>query len=108
MTPSADVIETTDALIVEMDLPGYELEDIDVQLEGERLMIRAERKLTPAPDRTYHQSERTHGVRSRTFLLPAIVDVDQTRATYRNGVLYLELPKRQEVKPRSIPINTGD
>ena len=106
--PRADVIETKDALIVELDLPGHALEDIDVRVTGPELTVRVERKLEPTPGRAYHRCERPHGIIERSFTLPSTVDTERTSATYRAGVLCIELPKRDEVKPRTIPVSTGD
>ncbi len=106
-TPRADVVETKDALVIELELPGHELEDIDVELEGARLTVKAERKEPPMPDRTYHRAERPQGVISRSFALPTMVDKEQTTATYRNGVLRIELPKREGLEPRQIPVSTS-
>lgn len=107
-TPPADIIETKDALLVEVELPGHQLEDIELEIEGTQLTVSVERKLEPAPDRTYHRSERAYGLKRRRFHLPAIIDLDKTSATFRNGVLYVELPKREEVKPRAIQVKSTD
>jgi HSP20 family protein len=106
-TPPADVIETKDALVVELELPGHELDDIDVAVAGSHLTVTVERKLQPMPDRTYHRSERPQGVITRSFTLPAIVDNELASATYRHGVLSVLLPKRDELKPRTIPVSIG-
>jgi HSP20 family protein len=106
--PSADVFETRDDLVVELELPGHELQDISVEIERHELTVRVERRAGPSPGRTYHRSERPDGPIARTFTLPASVDADRTCARYENGVLTVQLPKVEEAKPRKIPILTGD
>lgn len=106
--PKADVIETKDTIIVELDLPGYELDDIEVKIDGLELTISAERPLDGRSDRTYHRSERPHGRLMRTFTLPKVVDPERVGATYRSGVLCVDLPKREEAKPRKIDVAGGE
>ena len=106
--PAADVAETTDAIVVKMDLPGHTLEEIQVTVEDDVLSIRSERRQPGAEDgRTYHRSELGYGVYARAFTLPASVDAQKTEARYENGVLVIVLPKREEAKPRAIEVKIG-
>ena len=102
------MIETKDALIVEVELPGHDLSDIDVQIAGSQLAVHVERKLVPAPGRTYHRSERPYGRLHRSFVLPTETDADRITATYHQGVLRIELPKREELKPRTIKVSSAE
>lgn len=101
----ADVHESADAYRVAMDLPGLDREDIEVKLEGETLTVRAERKAESRHEsETFLRSERSHGILHRSFLLPSSVDAGKVAATYRNGVLEVTLPKREEARPKAIAV----
>jgi HSP20 family protein len=102
----ADVVETKDAIVVRLDLPGHKTEDIQLKVENDVLTIEAQRKARESNGETYHRSERTAGKTFRSFSLPANVDGARTEAAYVDGVLEITLPKREEAKPRSIPVKT--
>lgn len=93
-TAPADVIETRDHVVVEVELPGVALADILVEIDGAMLTVAAERKLDTTPGRTHHLSERKHGRVTRSFVLPVAVEGRRGRARYAAGVLVIELPKR--------------
>jgi|SRR5215471_12978857 len=98
-----DVIETENAIQVKMDLPGLSLEDIEVQLEGDTLTIRAERKVEKVAGKLL-RNERFYGSYSRTFVLPETIDGGKPEAQYAHGVLTVTLPKREEAKPKLIKV----
>jgi HSP20 family protein len=104
-TPRIDVYETGDAFVVKADVPGVKAEDIDLSILGDVLTIRGERKheAEVKTEKTY-RVERAHGAFSREILLPAGVDSEAIRATYRDGLLEVRLPKRPEAKPREVKI----
>ena len=103
--PAADVIETVDAISLWMDLPGHEVKDIRVTVENGVLTVRSERKTeTQERGETWHCSERSHGLYSRSFALPATVDAQKAEARYQNGVLSITLPKREDAKPKAIDV----
>jgi HSP20 family protein len=82
--------------------------DVDVRLENNTLTLRGERKLDKEVKQdNYHRVERSYGSFSRAFTLPTVVDQGNIKAEYRDGVLKLTLPKREEAKPRQIQINVG-
>jgi HSP20 family protein len=103
-TPPADVVETADGIVVRLDLPGHKSDDIQLKVENDVLTVEAERKPVEKQGETYHRGERVFGRSSRAFTLPANVDGARTQATYVDGVLEITLPKREEAKPRTIPI----
>lgn len=102
--PSADVHETTDALKVVLDLPGYAAETISIQFEKDVLSIQAERRRETEANKTLLVSERGFGKIRRTFGLKVPVDAENIAADYQHGVLTVTLPKRPEAKPRKIEV----
>jgi HSP20 family protein len=105
--PAADVVETKDAIVVRLDLPGHKSDDIQLKVENDVLTVEAERKLSERNGETFHRSERLAGRSVRSFTLPAGVDTARTEATYVDGVLEITLPKREEAKPRTIQVKAG-
>jgi HSP20 family protein len=105
-SPPANVVETEDAYTVEMDLPGYDRDDIEVTLEQGILSVRGQRNEETEFDRgTYHLRERSVGTFSRSFSLPRSVDASGLEAVLENGVLSVSLPKAAEAKARKIEVN---
>ena len=105
--PPADVVETKDAIVVRVDLPGFKGEEIALKVENDVLTIEAERKVAEAEGETYHRAERSYGKVARSFSLPIGVDTARTDARYVDGVLEITLPKRDEAKPRTISVKVG-
>jgi HSP20 family protein len=105
--PAADVLETADEIVVEVDLPGHKQEELQIKVDGDVLTIEAERKAERAQQKgdSYHRSERIIGRFARSFTLPANVDSTRTAAKYEAGVLQIRLPKREEAKPRTIKVD---
>jgi HSP20 family protein len=93
-TPLADVYETADAFVFQLDLPGVREEDVEIHAEVDQLTIRGERRLAEAvrPD-CFHRMERSYGHFSRSFALPAEVDPSRATAQFQNGLLRLEIRK---------------
>ena len=108
LMPAADVIEAADAISVRMDLPGHEAKDIHVKVENDVLTVRSERKTeTQEKGETLHRCERSYGLYTRSFVLPATVDAQKAEARYENGVLSVTLPKREDAKPRAIAVRVN-
>lgn len=93
-TPVADVYETGDSFVVLMELAGIDENDVELAVDGERLVVRGERRsqLPARPDR-FHRMERSHGAFARTFVLTHAVDPDRVTAQFRDGLLRIDLPK---------------
>jgi HSP20 family protein len=108
-SPPVDIFETdTQDLVLQVDLPGVSREAIDVRVEDTTLTIRAERKRrADIRDEQYHRRERSFGSFGRSFTLPATVDSGRIRAEYRDGVLTVILPKREEARPKQIQVQVG-
>ncbi len=108
-SPPVDIFETdAQELVLQLDLPCVSRDAIDVRVEDNTLTIRAERK-RPAElrDEQYHRQERSFGSFGRTFTLPATVDTSRIRAEYRDGVLTVRLPKREEARPKQVQVQVG-
>jgi|UniRef100_A0A7V6A2V9 HSP20 family protein len=106
--PAVDVSETADKITVRAEIPGMEAKDIDISMVGDTLTIKGEKKVErEEKEENYHLVERSYGSFSRSIKLPAAADADKVDATYKNGVLTVVLPKKEEVKPRTIEIKAG-
>lgn len=104
-TPSVDIYENKDHIMLEAELPGMNRHDFDLTIENNVLTLRGERNLQKQNDSdTYHRVERAYGSFSRSFTLPQSVTGEGATAEYRNGVLRVTLPKREEVKARRIVV----
>ena len=102
--PPVDVAETQDKILVRAEVPGIRQEDISIEFENGLLTLRGERKLEKTEGVTWHRVERIYGNFSRSFTLPRSVDPERIAATYREGILEIEVPKREEAKPKHIKI----
>jgi HSP20 family protein len=106
--PLADVSETKDGFNVKVELPGMKQADIAVSVEENVLSIKGERKReTETSEEGYSRIERVHGSFERQFTFPTTADMDRIDATYRDGVLEIRLPKKEEAKPKTVKIQTG-
>lgn len=107
--PSVDIEETEDKYVIKADLPGVDKKDIDVKLENGVLSIRGEKQVEKetGKDTRHHRRERFYGTFARSFTLPDAVDADAVDASYRDGVLSLHIPKKEEAKPRAIDIKVN-
>ena len=104
--PAVDIFEKNGELVLRAELPGMEEKEIDVQLEGNVMTLKGERKLEKEEKESdYHRIESFYGTFSRSFTLPESVDRDKIKADYKNGVLTITMPQKPEVKPREIPVS---
>jgi HSP20 family protein len=103
--PAVDVSETGDKITVKAEIPGMEAKDIEISMVGDTLTIKGEKKAEKEEkDENYHMVERSYGSFNRAMKIPAMVDAEKVEATYKNGVLTVVLPKKEEVKPKAIEI----
>src|ERR1043166_2900362 len=104
-SPSVDILETADELVLKADLPDVRLEDIEVRVENQTLTLKGERKFENEETTTgYHCIERNYGNFVRSFTVPPSVDADRVAAEYKNGVLIVKLSKKEAAKPRQVKI----
>ena len=107
--PPVDIYQNGDhELVLKAELPDMKREDIAITVDNNTLMIKGEKKITEeAKDEQFHRIERRYGSFSRSFVLPPAVDTTKVSAEYKNGVLSLKLPLREEAKPRQIAVNVA-
>ena len=106
--PAVDIYETEHELVVKADLPDVKPEDLDVRVEKNILTIRGERKFEKKVDENnYLRVERSYGSFSRSFSLANTVNTEAIKADYKDGVLTLGIPKREEARPKQIKVQVG-
>jgi HSP20 family protein len=107
--PAVDIYETENHdLIVKAELPDLTREAIEVTVENHTLTIRGDRKLPgDVKEEQFRRVERQYGTFSRSFTLPNTVDASKVAAEYRNGILTVKLPFRDEAKPRTVNVEVS-
>lgn len=104
--PLADMYETKDDVVVTFELPGVREKDVSVSITGDMLTVKGERGLErDAKEEGYYRRERVYGKFERSMPVPIPVQADKVKATYREGVLEIRLPKVEAVKPKEIKID---
>ena len=104
-SPEVDIKESSDAIIIQAELPGMKKEEIKLSIRDNTLQMSGEKKMEEErKDETYHRVERAYGSFLRTFTLPSMVDASKIHAVFKDGVLHLTLPKTEESKSREISI----
>jgi HSP20 family protein len=104
-SPAVDIYETDEEVVVKAELPEVNQKDIDIQVENNTLTLRGERKFVKDVKReNFHRVERAYGAFSRSFTLPSTVDQEKIRADYKDGILKISMPKREETKPKQIKV----
>jgi HSP20 family protein len=105
--PSADIVETDDKVVVSLDVPGINKDEIEISVENGVLSVKGERKFSELKEsERYVHLERSQGAFNRTFRLSGEMDVDKVDAKYDNGVLLIEIQRSEQAKPRRIEIKT--
>jgi HSP20 family protein len=106
--PAVDIYESPEALFLKAELPDVKREDIHITMENGLLTLSGERKAdSEVRQEQYHRVERSYGPFSRSFSLPTSVDGSNASAEYKNGVLTVRLPRREDAKPKRIDIQTA-
>jgi HSP20 family protein len=107
-TPRADIYETEDHVVVQLDIPGVDADSIDIQCEKGMLSLKGERPFNGSDaERKYYRVENVYGPFERYFEIPRTLDVNKVEAKYSDGVLKLVFPKAEEAKPKKIEISLG-
>jgi len=103
--PSIDVYEEKDSVVVKAELPGMTKEDIEVNLAGENLTIKGEKKEDKeVKEDNYYRRERSYGSFMRTVALPSEVKSDDIKASFKDGILEIRMPKTEEAKKKTISV----
>jgi HSP20 family protein len=106
--PAVDIFETENNIVLKAELPGVEPKDVEVRVEDNTLYLKGERKFEKeTKEENYHRIERSYGSFARSFALPNSIDAEKVAAEYKDGLLTLTLPKREEAKPKTIKINVS-
>jgi HSP20 family protein len=106
--PLLNLWEDNDNLFVEAELPGMELNELEIYVNGgDQLTIQGQRRQPNGDTGTWHRQERGYGKFSRMVRLPSQVDAEHVNARFSDGVLTITLPKREEDKPRRIEIKAS-
>jgi HSP20 family protein len=103
--PMIDVEEDEDKVTVTAELPGLADKDIDISILGDTLTIKGEKKKEEEKkEKNYHRVERAYGAFQRSVALPTTVESDKAKASFKDGVLSVEMPKKEEAKPKQIKV----
>jgi HSP20 family protein len=106
--PTVDVSDSDDEVVVTAELPGIDIEDVDVSVSGNVLTLKGEKKDEHEEEKgNYYHRERWAGSFERSITLPDAIDPDKVTAKMKNGVLQVTFPKREEVKPKQISVKSG-
>jgi len=104
-SPAVDIYETDSEITVQAELPGVDRKDIALQLENNVLTLKGDRRFEKETNQeNYHRIERSYGGFSRAFTIPTTIDEDKIRADYKDGILKIALPKKEQVKAKQIKI----
>lgn len=107
-SPSVDIFENKDQIVLEAELPGMKADDVNISIENNILTIHGERKFEKKDEGdNFHRVERSYGSFTRSFTLPPTVSSENANAEFENGILRLTLAKREEAKPRRIEIKAN-
>ncbi len=102
-SPPVDILEKGNEVVLKVDLPEVTQDEIDIRVEGNTLTIQGERRfIKSASEENYIQIERPYGTFRRTFNLPRMIDQEGIKASYKDGVLRIVLPLKQEIQPKQV------
>lgn len=101
-----DVLEAEDHILVKADLPGLKKDEIEISVQENSLVLKGEKKRTEeVKEENFYRSERYHGSFLRVIPLPSLIDSTNIQATYKDGVLEVRMPRKEEAKPKKIKID---
>jgi HSP20 family protein len=104
-SPSVDIYEKDNEIVLTAEVPGIDEKDIEINIEDNTLTIKGERKFEKeTKEENYHRIERSYGSFFRSFTLPGAVDQDKIQAEHENGILKITMPKKTELKPRKVRV----
>jgi HSP20 family protein len=107
--PSVDIAESQDRFVITAELPGLRPEDVDISVENSILLIQGERRFyQEQKEDDFHRIERRFGTFARSITLPSTADPEHIEASFDTGVLTIEVPKREEAKPRKIQVKATE
>jgi len=105
-SPSVDIYENENEIVLEAELPGMKREDFELSIENNIITLKGKREFEKKEEGdNYHRVERAYGTFTRSFSLPRSVSAEETKADFKNGVLRVSLPKREEARARRIEVS---
>jgi HSP20 family protein len=108
-SPPVDILEQGNEVIIKMEIAEADQKVIDIKVEGNALTIKGERKLEEGTKREdYLRLERPYGTFSRSFSLPTTVDHEKVKASHKDGILRIVLPKKEETMPKQIKVEVEE
>jgi len=103
--PPVDIVDTPEAIIIFVEIPGVDKNEVDIEVKDNVLTIQGERVVDSSiGNGSYYRSERVFGKFRRSFALPAMIRTENISAVFKNGVLKIAIPKPEEEKPRQVNI----
>jgi HSP20 family protein len=106
-SPPVDIVERANEIVLKADIPEMDQSEIDIKVEEGTLTLQGERKfLKEVSDENYLQIERPYGTFRRSFTIPRVIDQEMIKASYKDGVLTIVLPKKEKVYPKQIAVET--
>jgi len=104
--PAVDIYETDDGIVLKVELPGINKADVSVEVKDNVLTLKGERLLDPAiKDDQYYRKERSFGKFNRSFSLQEQIKSDLIKASFKDGILTIEVPRPEEEKPKQVTVN---
>jgi len=104
--PPVDIYETNDGVVLKVELPGIKKEDVSVEIKDNVLTLKGERLLDPEiKDENYYRKERSFGKFNRSFSLQEPIKPDLIKASFKGGVLTIEIPRPEKEKPKQVTVN---
>jgi len=108
-SPAVDIAENQNEIVLHAELPGLKQDEIDIELTGDTLTIRGERKFESEERKdSFVRVERSYGRFQRSFTLGVPVEAERVSATYPDGILEIHLPKSEATRPRKVPVTSGN
>jgi len=108
-SPAVDILEDQNEIIVRADLPGINQDDIDIEITGDTLTLKGERKFEDIDRKdNYVRVERSYGKFQRAFTIGIPVDADGVKASYKDGILEVRLPKSEATKPKKVLVSANN
>lgn len=105
--PPVNIFSQSDGYVVRIEIPGVAPEDLHIETLGGTLSIKGKRERRGPEGASFHRCERAEGEFSRSLQLPDALDLMRTEAAYKNGVLTVRVPKKEEAKPRQITVKAA-
>lgn len=104
-TPAVDILDKKEHIIVKAEVPGVDKKDLSISISEDELTIKGEvKREQEINEKDYYHCERTYGMFSRTLVLPTTVNKDKAKASYKDGILEITLPKSELAKPKEIKL----